>query len=282
MSQYKIWLGLVVFLLLWISTYAATIENVKAEIDEHDRLVVTYDYNGSPAGAIHLSISQDGGESFDCPLSISGDVGPGVKPGSGRRIIWDIFMDSRVLQTDRLVARVSIVPPEELASVLVPKQKVTGPSRQLRPVKPSPRKLTRTKLMLQSVIVPGWGQVATGRKRGYLYMVGCATALGAAYFANTYYENEIKKYNIEQELYLRPYQIYSTRKSHEDAMMKHYDNMKLYRDVNFAAFIAAGLIYGWNLIEMGTVNLGGSSSRLSMDWGNDRTSFIPMLSIIIQ
>jgi len=260
----KIWLGLTVLLILRVSGYAAIIENVKADIDEHDRLVVNYDFNGSSTGVIYLSVSEDGNVSFDNPLSVSGDIGPGVEPGIGKRIIWDIFMDTPAIKTDRLVARVSIVPPEELASEPALKQKVTRSSKQFRPGKPSHRKLDRARLVLKSAVVPGWGQTTTGRKRGYIYMIGYATALGAAYLTSTYYEDEKKKYYNERDLHLQPDQTYSSRKYHEDEMMKHYDNMKLYHDVNLVAFITAGLIYGWNLIEVGTLDIGLSPNHAGL------------------
>lgn len=61
------------------------------DLEQHgDRVTVRYDLLGDAPAAVALVASLDGGRTFPRRLrAVSGDVGPGVSPGSARTIHWD-------------------------------------------------------------------------------------------------------------------------------------------------------------------------------------------------
>lgn len=65
-----------------------------AQRSDGSRLVdITYDVadSDSPALAVAISMSADGGAHWDFPvLNLTGDLGQGVAPGTGRHIVWDL------------------------------------------------------------------------------------------------------------------------------------------------------------------------------------------------
>src|SRR5688572_7183778 len=72
-------------------------------------VTVYYDLaSTSPVAEFNVSLeaSLDGGATFSVkPVSVTGDVGPNVKPGS-KRIVWQAAHDSQVLQLERFTFRV--------------------------------------------------------------------------------------------------------------------------------------------------------------------------------
>ncbi len=70
---------------------------------------ITYDVADpdSPALAVALRMSADGGASWDFPvLNLSGDLGQGISPGSGRQIVWDAGLLPPALDLDDLRVQV--------------------------------------------------------------------------------------------------------------------------------------------------------------------------------
>lgn len=64
-------------------------------------IVILYDLPGNPAEAysIVVTCSEDGGVTYGQPLrSLSGDAGPGIRPGLNKKINWDVFSDREVLE----------------------------------------------------------------------------------------------------------------------------------------------------------------------------------------
>jgi hypothetical protein len=258
------------------STFAASVDNIRTALDEHDRLVVTYNLTGGEPSAIFLSVSEDGGQNYDTPLSVSGDVGPNIAPGSGKKIVWDILADTPKLQTDKLVARVSTIPPELVGQALAPNVLEGGlsvrPKGGLKTRPPRGEDIhrgmlppqSRLRLLTQSAIVPGWGQIATGRKRGYLYLLGTAAGLAAAYWTTAQYADQKDKYDAALAAYNRPRQTLRQRKDAYDKMDKAYNEMGSYQDQNMAALGVVGAIWAWNLIEIGTIDLGLSPAHAGL------------------
>ena len=84
------------------------VENVRFE-QVGDKVVVTYDLLGPGEDyTVTLEASPDGGRSFTIfPKAVSGDVGEGVSPGRGKRIVWDVLEDMEELSGDRFVFAVT-------------------------------------------------------------------------------------------------------------------------------------------------------------------------------
>jgi formylglycine-generating enzyme required for sulfatase activity len=83
---------------------------------------VWYDlaYSGSAeALAVSLAFSTDGGSTFSIvPRTVSGDIGPGQKPGTRKHVVWDAGKDYPALASDNVFARVAAddgiaVPPQQ-------------------------------------------------------------------------------------------------------------------------------------------------------------------------
>ena len=69
------------------------VSNVQAKQREGSRLVdITYDVADpdSPTLTVYLKVSADGGATWKGPVElVSGDVGRGIVPGSGKRLVWN-------------------------------------------------------------------------------------------------------------------------------------------------------------------------------------------------
>jgi len=258
------------------SAFAASVDNIRTALDEHDRLVVTYNLTGGEPSAIYLSVSEDGGQNYDTPLSVSGDVGPNIAPGSGKKIVWDILADTPKLQTEKLVARVSTIPPELVGQALAPNVLEGGlsvrPKGGLKTRPPRGEDIhrgmlppqSRLRLLTQSAVVPGWGQVSVHKKHGYAYLPAIAAGLGAAFWGQSLYDDQKSKYDDALTAYNAPGQTYRQRALHYDAMKKARDNMDFYRNVNLAGLAAAGIVYAWNLLEVSTIDLGLSPTHAGL------------------
>ena len=77
---------------------APVVSNVQARQEPGTMLVhITYDVADADADALTISvqISDDGGQTFGVPArTFSGDVGPDIDPGAGKRIVWDAGADT--------------------------------------------------------------------------------------------------------------------------------------------------------------------------------------------
>lgn len=85
-------------------------QNVRFEQREEGVVHIFYDLISSdPRGvfAVRLEASSDGGATFGIrPQSATGDVGTGVTPGVGKRIVWESAKDVERLQLDRYRFRI--------------------------------------------------------------------------------------------------------------------------------------------------------------------------------
>ena len=72
---------------------APIVANVQAKQREGSRMVdITYDVADpdSPTLTMYLKVSADGGVTWKGPVElVSGDVGRGIVPGAGKRLVWD-------------------------------------------------------------------------------------------------------------------------------------------------------------------------------------------------
>jgi len=72
------------------------VSNVAMEQTAPGVVELTYDLAQAQGIAcyVHVMLSKDGGTTYLFPLSgVSGDVGPGVTPGTGKHIVWRAFED---------------------------------------------------------------------------------------------------------------------------------------------------------------------------------------------
>jgi hypothetical protein len=85
-------------------TPAGRVANVRVERTPGEVVTVSYDLLSDDPQAVFLVslvVSRDEGKTFDLkPKSVSGDVGSGVRPGSGKKIVWQAGKDVENLQMD--------------------------------------------------------------------------------------------------------------------------------------------------------------------------------------
>jgi len=76
---------------------APIVSNAHAEQHPGTHLVdITYDVEDPDGDSMTVSVqfSDDGGETFNVPAkTFSGDIGPGVTSGKGKRVVWDAGAD---------------------------------------------------------------------------------------------------------------------------------------------------------------------------------------------
>ncbi|MCX6335488.1 MAG: formylglycine-generating enzyme family protein [Bacteroidia bacterium] len=81
---------------VFLNANAQLIQNVKFTT-AGKQIVITYDIAGAQSGQlfdVSVFCSTDGGKTLGSPLSrISGDEGPGIAGGSGKRITWDVLTE---------------------------------------------------------------------------------------------------------------------------------------------------------------------------------------------
>lgn len=88
------------------------VSNVDYVVEKDGTLVLRYDLlgTGNPSDLFRISVlvSTDGGANYSVtPRLVTGDVGPGVRSGAGKRIVWNVRDDVKRLQGDAVVFRVN-------------------------------------------------------------------------------------------------------------------------------------------------------------------------------
>lgn len=78
-------------------------------------ITITYDLDAagstSPTFTVTIQASLDGGQTFTVrPVSVTGDVGPNVRAGTGKRIVWEATKDVQILQLNRFSFSVGVAP----------------------------------------------------------------------------------------------------------------------------------------------------------------------------
>jgi len=86
-----------VYLLVFAANTAPRVSTVHAERRVGTKLVdITYDVEDVDGDVLTITveISDDGGNTFTVPAkTFSGDIGPGIVPGKGKKIVWDAGKD---------------------------------------------------------------------------------------------------------------------------------------------------------------------------------------------
>ena len=92
------------------TTPQARVENVQFEQRAGGTIHLTYDLVADdPRAVFHvtLEVSQDGGATFNVkPTTVSGDIGPAVRAGSGKQILWDAAKDVEAVRVDQFRFRI--------------------------------------------------------------------------------------------------------------------------------------------------------------------------------
>ena len=106
--------SLLIFLALAVvcTTYAQTVENIRAVEDGDNNIKITYRIGASTDAQIYnifLSCSMDGGRRFE-PKAVIGDVGENIVGGrSFYTIIWDVFEDVDEVVNPEFFVRLELV-----------------------------------------------------------------------------------------------------------------------------------------------------------------------------
>jgi PEGA domain/PKD domain len=113
------------FLAVWLTYSVATLsgvaqvfnapqgraDNVRYEPSGGGVITITYDLIASDLRAsfeVVLEVSRDGGRTFDVkPASVRGDVGKGIGPGTGKKIVWEASKDVETVVITQLRFRVT-------------------------------------------------------------------------------------------------------------------------------------------------------------------------------
>jgi uncharacterized protein (TIGR02145 family) len=86
--------------------YSQSITNVQTSL-ENNKITISYNLDSRENVIVSVLISEDGGKNFSGPLTkVTGDVGLDVKPGSNKRIVWDVLSERGMLMGNSIVFRV--------------------------------------------------------------------------------------------------------------------------------------------------------------------------------
>jgi len=88
-----------------------TVQNVDFRI-QGQKILVSYDLAGEGTYEVTLNLYRDGGRTLaERPRSVSGDIGKDIRPGKGKRIVWDVLKDMESLEGEGFVFEVRAVRP---------------------------------------------------------------------------------------------------------------------------------------------------------------------------
>lgn len=155
-------------------------ENVTFEQVGGGTVHITYDLVSSDPRAVFqvtLDASQDRGATFTVrPSSVSGDVGAGVKPGTGKRIVWESGRDVERLEIDQFRFRISAqAGPLEMQKTDAPPA-AAAPSPAATPSTPEPPATAPANPPQTTAATPKGG----GSAKWLLIGGGAAAAAGVA------------------------------------------------------------------------------------------------------
>ena len=104
-------LGLVLCLPMESWAEEEGVQNVRHRV-VGQKIHVSYDLVGEGDYTVALRLLEGTGEAFAAfPRSVSGAVGKGVRPGKGKKIVWEVLKDVEELEGDDFVFEVRAVRP---------------------------------------------------------------------------------------------------------------------------------------------------------------------------
>ena len=95
-----------VLVLLTLQSLAETLSigNVTCKVTKDETIVIKYHISELGKYTVKVYVSLDGGNNFTIePQTITGDVGKGIVPGTGKEIVWDVFKDVKKLSGDMVI-----------------------------------------------------------------------------------------------------------------------------------------------------------------------------------
>jgi hypothetical protein len=252
-------IGLLAIVLFSGTTMAqskAKVENVDFNL-ENENLIITYDIVKSKASQtfnVSVTITTTKGKKIPAN-ALSGDIGPGVHGGDGKKIIWDLNKDN-VYIDDEIVVEVFIEP--ETATV----QNKTKTGETVK-------RVSVGGALWRSLIFPGWGNhAAKGRGAQWLLGVAGYGCVGSAIYFNN------KSYNTYED-YLNS-DDYEERNSLYDDAEAYYNNQKIFM-LTAATIWVADLI--WTGFQAGHINKKARASKVDMGMLYDPIPRKPMLTL---
>jgi hypothetical protein len=100
MFSKRIELLLAIFILIQTFSFAQKVENLRFE-QIGKQIYIYYDLSGTSTGQlfdIQVFCSTDGGKTIGAPLKqLSGDAGPDIIGGTGKKIVWDVLAEQEKL-----------------------------------------------------------------------------------------------------------------------------------------------------------------------------------------
>jgi formylglycine-generating enzyme required for sulfatase activity len=118
----KIMFSVLMFFLIYSVVYSdnhePVVKNVSAKQRPGTRFVdITYDVEDADGDVLEITIkvSNDGGKTFNItPKALTGDVGKGIQPGKGKKVVWDVVKDLPKAKGNfkvRVIADDGVAPP---------------------------------------------------------------------------------------------------------------------------------------------------------------------------
>lgn len=185
-SKRNLYIGGLVTLMLILSVPAYTqpvtmITRPRLEMQQ-DRLIISYDirnFSDADEFRIWLEITNVSGSALNAG-SVSGDIGQGIHGGDNKQIIWDIGHDGLELNEEIFVevyAEKTSTPPVDEQGP--PAEETDMPAESGSST--TEKTITKTNMVLSSVILPGLGQSKVKKRRTALIMgiAGYGCVLGS-------------------------------------------------------------------------------------------------------
>ncbi|OQX75225.1 MAG: hypothetical protein B6D64_12050 [Bacteroidetes bacterium 4484_276] len=237
-----------------MSQSKARVENVDFFL-EGENLVINYDIDKSKTGEsfnVTMNILTTAGKKISA-FALTGDIGPGVYGGKGKRIVWDLNKDN-VYIDDEISVEVFIEP--EMAD---------EPSKPAKTV----RAVSVGGALLRSAIFPGWGNryVKGGGAYWLMGLVGYG-AVGGSVYMNNQTEQAYQDYKESVDVTERD-QLF------KDA--EEYQKNQEYLMYAAAGIWAIDLI--WTGIQAGNANKKAKRSKVDMGYYYNPEVRGPMLVV---
>jgi len=237
-----------------IAQSKARVENVDFNLEGED-LVITYDIVKSKTGEmfdVDVNILTTSGKKINA-FALSGDIGPGVTGGEGKRIVWDLNKDNVYID-------------DEISVEVIINQDLAPPAGT--PIK-SADKVSVGGALLKSLIFPGWGNRAVKGKGAY-WLMGLAGygAIGASIYFNSEADNTYQDYLI------------STTAEQRDQLFSDAESYK--QSQNIAIYTAAGIWVIdliWTGIQAGNANKNSTQSKLDVGYYYNPVVKKPMVTL---
>jgi hypothetical protein len=238
-----------------MSQTQARVENV-VSFKEGENLIITYDIYNSQAGEtfdVSVSILIPNGKNAGA-FTFTGDVGPGVYGGQGKRIVWDAKKDNVAID-DQVSADVKIKP--EVAKTYV------------QPASPgeTTKRISMGNALIQSLVFPGWGNMSV-KGGGAYWVMGIAgyASIGAAFYFNNKADNTYQDYR------------YSTLTSQRDQLFSDAESYK--QTQNALMYTAAGIWVIdliWTGIQANNANKRAIQSKVDVGYYYNPVAKKPMV-----